>query len=192
MSRRRLSFRVSFAIAALLLLSAEARAQEDLEPRTVGGTGDMSIGLSGFIDRFGSNEESFPLRATLHVDVSRFVSGRVAVRAGLVGSTFFGESEGETPTGPQAAALHGHGDVLFYFTPQSMMSVYTGAEYRAQLTHRADKDAGTVLGLAGLQATVSSRASVFVQGGYGVRLTRGDEGELQSRIVGELGLRIRF
>ena len=124
--------------------------------------------------------------------MNRFISGRLAVRAGLIGNTFFGDSEGETPAGPQAAALHAHGDVLFYFTPQSMMSGYTGVEYRAQLTHRADKDAGTALGLAGLEATLSSRASVFVQGGYGVRLTRGDEGELQSRIVGEIGFRIRF
>ena len=39
-------FRVSLVIAALLWLSAEARAQEDLEPRTVGGAGITSVGLS--------------------------------------------------------------------------------------------------------------------------------------------------
>ncbi len=173
-------------------LAPAATAQEDVEPRTVGGRGVTTIGLAGFVDKFSSTEATFPTHATLHLDVSRFVTGRFAVRAGLLGSTTFGESDDEAPVGPGAAALHALGGVNFYFTPQSLLSFYTGAEYRAQLTRRADQDAGTILGLGGLQATVSSRASVFVQAGYGARLSRGDDGELQTRVTGEVGFRLRF
>lgn len=167
-------------------------AQEDLEPRIIGARGTTTIGLSGFIDKYASSESSFPTHATINADVTRFITGRMALRGGLIGSTTFGESNDEDATGPGAAALHALGSVLFYFTPQSMVSLYTGGEYRAQLTDRADGDAGTLLGLGGLQAAVSSRASVFVQGGYGGRLSRGDEGEFQSRLVGEIGVRLRF
>lgn len=180
------------SLVLLLVISAPSFAQEDLEPRTVGGPGVTTIGLSGFIDRYASSEATFPTHATLNADVTRFLTARFAVRGGVIGSTTFGESDDEPSTGPGAAALHALGSVLFYFTPQSMISVYTGAEYRAQLTDRADEDAGTLLGLGGLQAAVSSRASVFVQGGYGGRLTRGVEGEFQSRVVGEVGFRLRF
>lgn len=171
--------------------SASALAQEDLEPRTVGGAGVTAVGLSGFIDQHASSESTFPTHLTLNADVTHFLTARVAVRGGVIGSTAFGQTAGET-TGPGAAALHALGGVLFFFTPQSMLSFYTGAEYRAQLTGRADKDAGSLLGLGGLQAALSSRASVFVQAGYGGRLTRGDEGEFQSRVAGEVGVRIRF
>jgi hypothetical protein len=174
------------------LACAPSWAQEDLEPRVVGSRGTTTVGLSGFIDKYASSESTFPTHATINTDVTRFITGRIALRGGLIGSTTFGESDEDGASGPGAAALHALGSVLFYFTPQSMVSLYTGGEYRAQLTDRADKDAGTLLGLGGLQAAVSSRASVFVQGGYGGRLTRGDEGEFQSRLVGEIGFRLRF
>ena len=176
----------------VLLIHAPAFAQEDLEPRTIGGPGVMTIGLSGFLDRYASSETTFPTHLSLNADVTRFVTARFALRGGLIGSTAFGGPDDEPITGPGAAALHALGSVLFYFTPQSMASFYTGAEYRAQLTDRADTDAGTLLGLGGLQAAVSSRASVFIQGGYGGRLTRGDEGEFQSRLVAEVGFRLKF
>jgi len=189
-----MSFRRSWIAVVLFLMctAAPAVAQEDVEPRTVGARGVMSIGLSGFVDKFASSESTFPTQATLHVDVSRFITGKLAVRAGLIGSALFGVDEDEVTTGPGTAAIHALGSVLYYFTPQSLLSFYTGAEYRAQLTRRAEKDAGSTLGLAGIQATVSSRAAVFVQGGYGARLTRGDEGELQTRFTGEIGFRIKF
>ena len=60
------------------------------------------------------------------------------------------------------------------------------------LTNRAEHDAGTVLGKGGVQAAISARISLFVEGGYGVRLTRGAEDERQTRIVAELGVRIKF
>jgi hypothetical protein len=183
---------IIFAIIIGFVLAAPAAAQEDLEPRTVGGRGVTTIGLAGFIDKYASNETTFPTHASLHVDIGRFLTSRFAVRGGLLGATTFGDPDDDVTTGPGAAALHALGSVQFYFTPQAMVSFYTGAEYRAQLTRRADKDAGTLLGLGGLQATVSSRASVFVQAGYGARLSRGDEGEWQTRITGEIGFRFRF
>jgi hypothetical protein len=73
-----------------------------------------------------------------------------------------------------------------------MASLYAGGEYWAQLTQRATSDAGVMVGTLGLQGLVSSRASVFIEGGYGVGLTRGDEGELRSRIVGRAGVRLKF
>ncbi len=174
------------------LIAGSAAAQEDLEPRTVGGAGVTTIGLAGFIDRFSSSESTFPTQLTLQADAGRFVTGRIAVRGGLIGSTTIGGDEDEVVTGPGAAALHARGAALFYFTPQSMASVYAGIEYRAQQTKRADQDAGTALGLGGVEASLSSRASVFVQGGYGARLTRGDDGEQQWRLVADIGFRIRF
>jgi hypothetical protein len=184
--------RALLALALTLFTAAAALAQEDIEPRTVGAAGRMTVGISGFADKLASSEDSFPLHATLHVDVSRFVTARFAARVGLVGSATVGGDEDETSDGPAASSMHALGSVLYYFSPQSMVSVYTGLEYRAQLTHRAGADAGSALGLAGIQAAVSSRAAVFVQGGYGARLTRGDEGELQTRIAGEIGFRLRF
>lgn len=184
--------RVFACLFVATLLPCAALAQEDLEPRTVGGAGVTTIGLAGFIDRFASSESTFPTQITLQADAGRFITGRIAVRGGLIGSTTIGADEDDVVTGPGAAALHARGAALFYFTPQSMASLYAGVEYRAQLTRRADQDAGTALGLGGVEASVSSRASVFVQGGYGARLTLGDEGERQWRLVADIGFRIRF
>jgi hypothetical protein len=114
------------------------------------------------------------------------------VRGGIVGAASFRQDDDESTQGPRAASLHALISGLYYFTPQSMLSLYSGAEYRAQLTRRADKDSGSALAVAGVEATLSSRASVFVEGGYGARLTRGDEGERQTRIAGRVGVRIKF
>lgn len=178
-----------------VICAAPAYAQnEDLEPRSVGEAGVSAIGLSGFIDKFSSSEEAFPWHVTAHVDFTRFVTGHIAIRGGLLGSTTFGgdEEEDSAVTGPGASALHAHGGAAYYFTPDAMASLYAGGEYRAQLTDRAERDAGTVLGKGGVQAAFSSRVSLFVEGGYGIRLTRGAEDERQTRIVGEMGVRIKF
>lgn len=175
-----------------VLVAAPAWAQDDLEPRMVGHRGVTTIGLSGFVDRFASTEDRFPTHLTLYADVTRFVTDRIAVRGGLVGSTAFGETTDANATGPGAAALHALASGLYYFTPRSMASLYAGLEYRAPLTRRAEQDAGTALGVLGVEASLSSRASLFVEGGYGARLTRGDEGERQYRVAGAIGVRIRF
>jgi hypothetical protein len=187
------TLRIVLSLLTVLLTARQVHAQsEDVEPRVVGGAGMMTIGFSGFVDKLMSTEDSFPFHATAQVDLTRFLTRRIAVRGGLIGSGSFGGDDDEEPSGPGVAALHALVGGFFYFTPESMVSFYTGGEYRAQLTNRADQDAGTLLGKAGLQAAISSRASVFVEGGYGARLTRGDEDELQTRIVGEVGVRIRF
>jgi hypothetical protein len=184
----------SIAAAALLVLSltaSVASAQDEIEPRTIGVRGRVTFGVAGFVDRVASAEDDFPAQATLHVEVSRFVTRRIAIVGGVIGSTSLGDDE-ESTGGPGVAALHARGGALFYFSPDAMVSAYAGTEYRAPLTGRAEREPGSVLGLGGFQAAVSSRASIFVQGGYGARLTRGDEGELQTRLTAEVGFRIRF
>ena len=194
--RRRPSFHMHrvppFLILASLVMAVPAFAQEDVEPRTVGGRGVTAIGLSGFIDRYSSTESTFPTLLTFQADISRFLAARIAVRGGLIGSTALGQDEDEATSGPGSAAIDARGAALYYFTPQSIASGYAGVEYRAPLTNRVEGETGSAFGLAGVEASLSSRASVFVQGGYWMRLTRGGEGERQWRIAGDLGIRIRF
>lgn len=181
---------VVIAVAALSIPTG-AWAQEDIEPRVVGSTGTTMAGMSGFIDRFSSSEDDFPWRVSLYFDLSRFVTSKIAVRGGLVGATTFQDEDDES-VGSSASSLHAFASTLYFFTPQSMVSLYSGAEYRAQLNRRAERDAGTVLGVGGVQAMLSSRAGLFIEGGYGVHLTKGDEGERLTRLTGQVGFRIRF
>lgn len=191
---------VPFSAAVMTLFiacaagSGTAFAQdEEIEPRTVGGRGATFVGLSGFVDRFSSSEEALPLNYIAQIDVCRFITNKFAVRVGAVGSgSLGGENPEDLRTGSGAPSLHAAGGLLYYFTPRSMLSMYVGAEYWAQLTQRAERDTGSVLGTAGLQAAISSRASFFIQGGVGARLARGDDDELVSRIVAQAGLRIKF
>jgi hypothetical protein len=172
---------------------AVTQSSEDLEPRIVGRTGTMWVGFSGFIDKFSSSEETLPFNYTAQADVCRFLTSRIAIRAALAGSgQFGGEDDDEATAGSGAPALHAGGGALYFFSPQSLLSAYLGAEYWAQLTRRGGRDLGSVLGAAGIQATVSSRASVFMQGGVGVRLNRGDENELVSRLIAHVGIRVRM
>jgi hypothetical protein len=189
MLRMRFS-RVVVAVAALSIPTG-AWAQEDIEPRVVGTTGTMMAGTSGFIDRFSSTEDEFPWRVSLYFDLSRFVTSKIAIRGGLVGATTFHDEDDES-SGPSAASLHAFTSALYFFTPQSLASLYAGGEYRAPLNRRAQRDAGALLGVGGVQAMFSSRAGLFIEGGYGVGLTKGDEGERLTRLTGQLGLRIRF
>ena len=149
------------------------------------------IGAAGYVARLSSSEDTFPTNYLLQVDVIRFVTSRIALRGGLVGSESVGGEE-DLPTGPGVSALHALVGGLYYFTPRSMASLYAGGEYWAQLTQRAAADAGVIVGTFGAQGLVSSRASAFIEGGYGVGLTRGDQGELRFRIVGRAGVRLRF
>ena len=90
---------------------------------------------------------------------------RIAVRVGVVGSGHFGGASSDDDPGPGTASLEALGGALYYFTPQSIWSLYGGAEYRARLTERIAGDSGTVNGIAGLQGAISSRASLFIEGG---------------------------
>lgn len=184
-------FRLVVIAVAALSIPTGAWAQEEIEPRVVGSTGTTMAGISGFVDRFSSNEDDFPWRVSLYFDLSRFITSKLAVRAGLVGATTFHDDDNEA-AGASASAAHAFASALYFFTPQSMVSLYSGVEYRAQLNRRAERDAGTALGVGGVQAMLSSRAGLFVEGGYGVRLTKGDEGETLTRLTGQLGVRIRF
>lgn len=174
-------------------VTASRPLSEDLEPRVIGRRGTMMVGFSGFLDRFQSSEDVYPTHYTVQVDASRFITNKFVVRLGLAGSgRVGGDDDGEAGRG--APALHAAGGLFFYFTPQSLVSFYTGADYSAQVTRRDPDlaDAGTIAAKGGMQAAISSRASFFVEGGYGIGLSRGKEEELVTRIVGQLGLRIRF
>lgn len=190
-------------MVCLLIGAATARAQpqvataaalpEDLQPYIIGTKGTMMVGIAGYFDRFFSSERLFPTNYTAHVDVGRFISRRLVVRGGLTGSgSFGGDDADELATGSGAPAMHAFGGLSYYFTPQSIVSLYSAGEYWAQLTQRAGRDAGSIVGKVGGEGAVSSRVSLFLKGGYGFALTKGDEGERISRLVGKLGVRLKF
>jgi hypothetical protein len=184
---------IGAAGAPALAQETNAAPAEDLEPRIVGKRGMTSIGFAGFFDRFYSPQDVFPTHYMVQVDGQRFVTRRFAVRLGVVGtSQFGGDADDEEPTGAAAAALHALGGVHFYFTPQSMVSLYLGTEYWMQITDRADSDWGSAVGKGGIQGALSSRVSFFFEAGFGSSLRRGSEGELLTRIVGQVGLRIKL
>ena len=158
----------------------------------VGAAGVTTVGLSGFVDKVSSSEDVFPWNATAQFDLTRFLTRRLAARIGLVGSTSADGLDDDERIGAAAPAFYATAAALVYLTPSAVLSPYLGTEYRGRLTQRPEKDAGIVLGLAGLQASVSSRTSVFAEAGYGLDLTRGSEGELRTRFVTSFGVRVRF
>lgn len=165
---------------------------EDLEPRTIGSSGTTLVGIAGYVDKFSSSENTFPGSYTVHVDVTRFLTDRLAVRGGLAGTGSFGGDDSDQVTGIGAPALHGTAGAQFYFTPQNMLSLYSGIDYWAQLTQRADSDAGSLIGTFGVQGAMSSRASIYLEGGYGLGLSKGEDGETLRRFVGRVGVRLKF
>ena len=191
--------RILVVTVALCCCAVPSRAQdtappvsEELEPRVVGAAGVTTIGLSGFIDKVSSPEDVFPWRATGQFDLTRFVTRRFAARIGLVGATSADGLDDDERIGAAAPAFFATAAVLAYVTPSAVLSPYLGLEYRARLTDRPAKDAGVALGLAGAQAALSSRASMYLEAGYGVDLTRGSDDELRTRFVTMFGVRIRF
>jgi hypothetical protein len=165
---------------------------EDLEPRTIGSAGATLVGVAGYVDKFSSSEDTLPGSYTVHVDVMRFLTDRIAIRGGLAGTGSFGGDDTEQPAGMGAPSLHGTAGALFYFSPQGMLSLYSGVDYWAQLTQRADSDAGSLVGTLGVQGAMSSRASVYLEGGYGLALSKGEEDETVRRFVGRVGIRLKF
>ena len=167
-------------------------SNEDIEPRTVGAPRRTAIGLAGYADRMSSSDDNLPLNLTLQVDVSHFLTKQIAVRGGVVGAGALGGDPDDLPSGTGVTALHAFGAAAWYFTPQSMASVYAGAGYWAQITARDGPDAGSILGLGGVEAAVSSRATVFVEGGWGVGLTKTDDGATRQRFVARVGVRLKL
>ena len=69
---------------------------EDVEPRVIGTRGTTAIGLAGYADGVTSADDDLPLNLTLQVDVGRFLTQRIAVRGGVVGTGVLGgDPEGE-------------------------------------------------------------------------------------------------
>ena len=185
------------ALVLLLVTSTTASAQgnapagEDVEPRTIGSSGTLLVGGAFHFDRVYSSERLLPLNFTLMGDVTKFVTPRLALRGGIVGSgSRGGDDAEERPTGVGVAALHGHGGLFFYLTPRSMWSLYVGGGYSSQLTQRDANDRGTVLGTLGLEGAISSRVHLFVDAAYGTGLSRGDENT--TRLTTYAGLRLRL
>ena len=201
-----ISRRAGLCCAVVLLSSSSVLAQappvppptvsveEDVEPRIIGRPGTTLIGFSGFADRAFSTETLMPLNYVVQADAVRFVTGHLAIRLGAAGSGSLGGSEDDQaalPAGTGAPALRAFGGGIYYLRPKSMISLYGAGEYWAQLTQRSEKDAGAIVFKLGVHAAVSSRASLFVEGGYGVGLTRGTGDELVTRLSGQVGFRLR-
>ena len=165
---------------------------EDVEPRVVGVRGTTAIGVAGYADRIASEDDNLPLHLTLQVDVSHFLTTRIAVRGGVIGSGALGGDPDGVATGVGVTALHAFGSAACYFTPGSMASFYAGAGYWAQITARDGPDNGSILGLGGMEAALSSRANVFVEGGYGIGLTKTDAGATRQRFVARIGVRVKL
>jgi hypothetical protein len=189
----------AIAIALTVLASSVAHAQtttpasEEVEPRTVGTTGTTMTGFSGYIDRFFSPEDGLPFNYSLQIDVGRFITKTFVVRGGLRGSGSVGGDDAEDlPAGQGVPALHAFAGLLHYFTPQSMVSLYAGADYWAQLTQRNGADAGTLIGVGGVQGQLSSRVSLFLEGGYGAALQKNDDDVRATRLVAQIGVRLKF
>jgi hypothetical protein len=185
--------------ALLFACTTAAHAQtapvpsEDVEPRVIGTAGTLLVGLSGHVDQFFSSERRTPFNYSAQIDAGRFLTNAFVVRAGLRGSGSVGGDDAEDlATGSGAPALHAIGGFLYYLTPQSLVSLYVGGEYWAQLTQRRSPDAGSVIGVFGVQGAVSSRASLFVEAGYGIGLRKNDDEVRVTRIVGQIGVRLRF
>lgn len=168
------------------------RASEDVEPRTIGDTGTTMLGFSGFLDRFFSPERGMSTNLTTQFDIGRFVTPTLVVRGGIAGSGRFGGEDPQTDPGIGVPALHLSAGLLHYFTPRSMVSLFAGGEYSTALTRRIAGERGSLMGLFGIQGAVSARASVFVEGGYGRSLMRGDADESLSRATGRIGVRLKF
>ena len=187
-------------LAGLLTFSSVSRAQaaasrpavaEDVQPRSSGTSGTTLIGLGGHVDRVFTVEDDTSFNYTVHADVGHFLTRHVVIQGGVAGSGSIGGDTDDLPAGSGAPALHAFGGALWYFTPRALASLYSGAEYWAQITQRSGPDAGAVLAKIGLQGALSSRASVFVEGGYGFGLTRNDEGA-PTRLVARFGVRFKL
>lgn len=191
--------RTMAAVSMMLVCAGRAHAQpstpagEDVEPRVIGIKGTTLVGVSGYFDEFFSSERRLPINYSAQIDVGRFVSDGLVLRGGVRGTGSAGGDDAEKlATGAGAAALHGFAGLLYYLTPRSLVSMYAGAEYWAQVTQRDSPDAGSMVGTFGVQGALSSRASLFVETGYGVGLRRNSEDVRVTRIVGQIGVRLRF
>jgi hypothetical protein len=129
----------------------------------------------------------------MQIDAGRFVTRTFVVRGGMRGSgSVGGDDADELLTGQGVPSLHAFAGVLHYFTPQSMASFYAGADYWAQIRQRDGADAGTIIGVAGVQGALSSRVSVFLEGGYGSALQKNDDDVRVTRLAGQIGVRLKF
>lgn len=165
---------------------------EDVEPRLIARPGTTAIGLGGYADRITSEDDNLPLNLSLQVDVSHFLTTHIAARGGVIGSAALGGDPDALPSGVGVPSLHGFAAAAWYFTPQSMASFYAGAGYWAQLTARDGADRGSIVGLGGIEAALSSRANGFLEAGYGFGLTRTDDGATRQRFVARLGVRVKL
>ena len=98
-------------------------ADEEIEPRVVGKRGALLLGFSGYLDKFSSSEDPLPALFTFQTDAVWFFTNRIAVHGGLVGTSSLGGDSDDYPEGFGVPALYAFGGALYYFTPQSMLSL---------------------------------------------------------------------
>lgn len=174
-------------------VAAQDRTREDLEPRIIGAAGTTAVGFSGYVDKFFSPDTGLPTNYTIQVDVNHFLTNKWVVRGGLAGSgSYGGDDSDELSTGPGAAAVHALGGASFYFTPRSIWSMYAGVGVAVQITQRSGSGMSSLIGSLGLQGAVSSRASLFIEGGFGRGLNKDDDDNRLSRFVGSIGIRLKL
>lgn len=179
------------ACASASAQSPPDTASEETEPRIIGDRGTLMIGAAGYLEHVYSSTRLLPVNYTLESDVTRFITSRIAVRGGLIGSESHGGDDADKrATGIGAPALHVHGGAFWYFTPRSMWSPYAGAQYAYQLTRPDAVDRGAMSGALGLQGAISSRVHLFVEGAYGVGLSTGSE--RTTRLMTYAGLRLKI
>ena len=166
--------------------------EEEIEPRIIGRPGTTMVGVSGFVDRAFSTEALMPLNYTVEAGGLRFITTHIAIDAAVAGSGSFGGDASESvPAGTGVASLRLMAGALYFLRPRSMISLYGGGDYATQLSRRSGSERGVIVGKVGIQAAMSARAALFVEGGYGFAITTGSAGERVTRIQGLVGLRIR-
>ena len=166
---------------------------EDVEPRVVGAPGRTSIGLAGYADRITSEDDDLPFHLTLQVDVSHFLTTRIAVRGGVVGSGALGGDPDDVPTGIGVTALHafGAGELLLHAAgrwPASTPAPATGPRSPPATAPTAARSSAS----AAWRRRSRRARRVFVEGGYGLGLTRTEDGATRQRFVARVGVRVKL
>lgn len=149
-------------------------------------------GFSGDIDRFFSSERGLPFNYSMQIDVGRFVTMALAFAAACAAVAASEETTQKISQPARAcrAARLRRPAPLLHTTVDA--SFYAGADYWARITQRDSPDAGTIIGVAGVQGALSSRVSLFLEGGYGAALQKNDDDVRVTRIVGQIGVRLKF
>jgi hypothetical protein len=179
------------AVAVLGWFVAPASAQ-GRDDRTVGRSGALSVGFSGFLGTgFTSSNPSAPWEYQLQLEFGRFLTNGLLLKGALVGNGQF-NSGSSFGGGSAAPSMFGGAEMDYYFAPNSVTSPYVGALYEAALNNRPPGDNGEVFSKVGVQTMLSPHAGFFGEAGYGFELSTQSGGERLQRVQILFGLRFLF